>query len=35
MFSADEKPAHKSALDAISNAGKQAKLAAKKAVGQA
>lgn len=35
VFFADEKPAYKSALDAITNAGKQAKLSAQKAVGQA
>jgi len=35
VFFADEKPAYKTALDGITNAGQKAKLAAQKAVGQA
>jgi len=35
VFFADEKPAYKSALDAITNAGSKAKQAALKAAGKA
>jgi diketogulonate reductase-like aldo/keto reductase len=34
VFFADEKPAYKSALDAITNAGMKAKAAAQSAIGQ-